>query len=231
MADYLEGEIILVDKPFKWTSFDVVKKIRGVLRGITGERKIKVGHAGTLDPLATGLLIVCTGRKTKVISEIQNQEKEYEGTIYLGASTPSYDLETKPENFKEIDHLSQQDILETARQFIGEIEQKPPLYSAVKIDGKRAYDYARKGQEASIKSKKVLVSAFDIQHIDLPEIKFNIRCSKGTYIRSIANDFGMKLGVGAYLQSLRRTRIGDYMAKDAVLANEIDGYLKSESKI
>ena len=230
MADFLEGEIILIDKPFKWTSFDVIKKIKGQLRGITGERKIKIGHAGTLDPLATGLLIACTGKKTKTIAEIQAMGKEYEGVIQLGAITPSYDLETEPEKFKSIDQLDEDTVLNAVGKFIGEIEQRPPIYSAVKIKGKRAYDYARKGQEVEIKRKKVVIKAFDITGLNLPELQFRVECSKGTYIRSLAHDLGQELGVGAYLKSLKRTSIGNYKLKDAISMEHIESYLKNQAE-
>lgn len=231
MADFLEGEVILVDKPLKWTSFDVVKKIKNLLREITGNKKIKIGHAGTLDPLATGLLVVCTGKKTKTISEIQGLNKEYTGAIQLGAVTPSYDLESDPEQFKPTDHLDKHLILEAMRQFVGEIDQRPPIYSAVKINGKRAYDYARKGKEVEMRIRKVSIDAFDLIAVDLPELQVKIQCSKGTYIRSIANDLGLKLGVGAYLKSLRRTAIGNYKVEQAITMNKIEAYLKKEANI
>lgn len=231
MIDFLEGATLLVDKPIGWTSFDVVKKIRGVLRKITGQKRIKVGHAGTLDPLASGLLIVCTGKKTKTIDEIQQQRKEYTGTIFLGASTPSFDLETTPENFKSIDHLTNDDLELTRQTFLGKIAQKPPIYSAIKIDGKRAYHLAREGVEAEIKAKEVELYDFEFLATRLPEIDFRIGCSKGTYIRSIANDFGEKLAVGAYLKSLRRTKIGDYNVANSQDIQSIEEYLTREAQV
>lgn len=231
MIDFLEGATLLVDKPIGWTSFDVVKKIRGVLRKITGQKRIKVGHAGTLDPLASGLLIVCTGKKTKTIDEIQQQRKEYTGTIFLGASTPSFDLETTPEFFKSIDHLTNDDLELTRQTFLGKIAQKPPMYSAIKIDGKRAYHLAREGIEAVIKAKEVELYDFEFLATRLPEIDFRIECSKGTYIRSIANDFGDKLAVGAYLKSLRRTKIGDFNVANSQDIQSIEEYLMRETQV
>ena len=201
--------ILLINKPYNWTSFDVVKYIRKALGGE------KIGHAGTLDPLATGLLILCTGRMTKKISEIQDAEKEYTGTFMIGATTASYDLETEPIDQKTFSHIDQEMINAAVQKLTGEIDQVPPPHSAVKIGGRRAYAMARKEEAFELKSKKVLISAFEIIGILLPEIQFRIVCSKGTYIRSIANDFGKILGCGAYLSSLCRTRIGNYFLKDA----------------
>lgn len=209
------GEVILVDKPLTWTSFDVVKKLKYHLK------VKKIGHAGTLDPLASGLLILCTGKMTKKIESFQSQEKEYEGTITIGATTPSFDLETEVENLKEYDHITNDLIQNAAKQLTGSIEQVPPIYSAVRIDGKRAYKSARKGEEVKIKSRVVEVKKFEIKLIELPLIQFKITCSKGTYIRSIANDFGKLLGVGAYLSALRRTRIGDFKISEARTIEEL----------
>lgn len=227
MPDFINGEIVLVDKPLEWTSFDVVKKLKFLLQKSTGVKKIKVGHAGTLDPLATGLLIICTGKKTKKIQQIQDQEKEYTGVINLGATTASYDLETSPENMQSFNHLQEDELLKLAKEMEGEQEQFPPIYSAKKIDGKRAYALARKGESPNMKAKEITIYSFEISHISLPEVHFKIRCSKGTYIRSIAHDFGKQLGVGAYLKSLRRTKIGNYEIANAIqvvdlqaLANE-----------
>ena len=210
-----EGQLILIDKPLGWTSFQVVNKIRWHLKKQYALKKLKVGHAGTLDPLATGLLLICTGKKTKSIERYQNQEKEYTGTFLLGATTPSYDLETAPDQSFPIDHITAQQIEETAQQFTGEIEQYPPLFSALKKDGKRLYEYAREGLNPEVKSRQVLISEFTIQKISLPEVHFLVRCSKGTYIRSLAHDFGVKLESGAYLSSLKRTESGSYSLKDA----------------
>lgn len=209
------GEILLLNKPLTWTSFDVVKKVRNTLR------VKKIGHAGTLDPLASGLLILCTGKFTKRIDEIQAQEKEYTGTITLGQTTPSYDLETPVSESKDISHVSPADIQAAADTFVGTIEQIPPIYSAVMIDGKRAYDLARKGKEAEMKPRSVTIKAFDITHIEGAVISFKVICSKGTYIRSLAHDLGQKLGVGAHLSALVRTRIGDYKLEDALTIEDI----------
>lgn len=211
----VEGQVFLIHKPLGWTSFQVVNKIRFFLKKQTGLKKLKVGHAGTLDPLATGLLLLCTGKKTKSISLLQAEEKEYTGSFYLGATTPSYDLETTPDKHFSITHLSPQQILEMTAQFTGEIEQFPPLYSALKKEGKRLYEYARQGLSPERKVRKVHISKFEIQHIDLPQVTFLLRCSKGTYIRSLADDFGKALDTGAHLTSLCRTKIGKFALEDA----------------
>jgi tRNA pseudouridine55 synthase len=208
--------IILIDKPYNWTSFNVVAKLKSIIRYHTGVKKFKIGHAGTLDPLATGLLIVCIGKKTKEIDYFQSLGKEYTGIIRLGSTTASFDLE------KEIDfeyptaHITPELIALAAKSFIGEQGQIPPIYSAVKINGRRAFDYAREGEEVEIKSKNITISEFDITDIKEQDVHFRIKCSKGTYIRSIARDFGIKLDTGAHLIELRRTKIGDYLAKDAL---------------
>jgi len=204
------GKILLINKPYDWTSFDVVKYIRNALGGE------KIGHAGTLDPLATGLLILCTGKMTKRISEIQDAEKEYTGTITIGAVTSSYDLETEPSDHRDISQISAEKVNEAVKNFKGEIDQVPPPHSAVKIGGRRAYAMARNEETFELKSKKVVVSEFEITGIQFPEISFRIVCSKGTYIRSLANDLGKSLGCGGYLSSLCRTRIGNYFLKDAL---------------
>lgn len=227
MRDFLAGEVLLIDKEVGWTSFDVVNKIRHAIRNHLGVRKIKVGHAGTLDPLATGLLIVCTGKKTKEIASIQSQFKEYTGTICLGATTASYDLETAPENFKSVDHITAEKINEALKKFQGEIAQKAPIFSAKRIDGKKAYDLARKGEKPIMKSNNITVYAFEMLSFDLPEIKFRVKCSKGTYIRSLANDLGDELGVGGYLKELRRTQIGEYAVEQAILVNHFAEKLKT----
>ncbi len=210
MQHYLDGKIILIDKPYTWTSFDVVKKIR-ISTGVS-----KVGHAGTLDPLATGLLIVCTGSFTKKISQYMNMEKEYTGTMTVGASTPTFDLESKPENFIDVSNLSLERIYAATSNFVGEIEQTPPIHSAIKKDGKPAYLMARKGKEIILEPRKINIYSFDITNINLPEISFKVVCSTGTYIRSLVNDFGKFLQAGAYLSSLRRTRIGNFLVDDAI---------------
>lgn len=214
--DFQKGEVLLIDKPYTWTSFDVVKSIKGQARRITGIKRIKVGHAGTLDPLATGLLIICTGKKTKEIESFQAQEKEYTGTIFLGATTPCFDLEKEVDKRYDISDISEEQVRKTTKQFLGEIDQAPPIYSAIKIDGKRAYEYARNDETVEIKLKKVSIYEFELTRIELPEIDFRIRCSKGTYIRSIARDFGLALNNGAHLTALRRTKIGDFSVENAM---------------
>ena len=213
--DFETGEILLLDKPLTWTSFDLVKKVRNSLR------IKKIGHAGTLDPLASGLLIMCTGKFTKKIEEIQAQEKEYTGTITIGATTPSFDLETEVDSTCDIAHITDTD-LEAARQkFVGVIAQTPPIYSAVKVNGERAYNLARRGEEAEIKSKNIEIKSFEITRVALPEIDFKVVCTKGTYIRSLARDFGKELGCGAHLTKLVRTRIGEYKLEDALSVDDI----------
>ncbi len=203
-------KIILINKPYNWTSFDVVKYIRNGLRGE------KIGHAGTLDPLATGLLILCTGAMTKKISEIQDAEKEYTGTFSLGATTASYDLETEVTEQRDISHITEELVHQTSKKFIGEILQTPPQHSAVKIGGRRAYAMARNEEVFELKPKKLTITEFEIVKIELPLVHFRVVCSKGTYIRSLANDFGRELGCGAFLASLCRTRIGTFLLKDAL---------------
>ncbi|MBC5835127.1 tRNA pseudouridine(55) synthase TruB [Flavobacterium sp. F372] len=215
--DYLEGQILLIDKPLKWSSFQAVNKLKfGLIKELKLPKKFKIGHAGTLDPLASGLLIICTGKFTKRIEELQGQAKEYTGTITVGATTPSYDLETEINERFPIEHITEALIHDTLPKFIGEIDQKPPVFSAIKKDGKRLYESARAGIEVEIKTRKVTVSEFEITRIALPEIDFRIVCSKGTYIRSIAYDFGLALNSGGHLTALRRTKIGDYSVDNAV---------------
>lgn len=223
--NFPEGEVILIDKPYKWSSFDVVKKIRYTIKHHIGIKKIKVGHAGTLDPLATGLLILCTGKFTKRIDEYQAQEKEYTGIFTLGATTPSFDLESEIDNKYETEHLTKTLINETTKQFLGEQDQIPPIFSAIKIDGKRAYKYARKNEDVHIKPKQINILEFEITKINLPEIHFRIVCSKGTYIRSLARDFGKALNSGAYLSELIRTRIGVFKLSDATDVNSFQNTL------
>jgi len=227
MQDFLAGELVLVDKPLKWTSFDVVNKLRYTLKKATGVKKLKVGHAGTLDPLATGLLVICTGKKTKTIESIQGQVKEYTGCIQLGGTTPSYDLETEIENQQPIAHLTKVQIKATAASFEGMQDQLPPIFSAKKIDGKRAYLKARKGETPKMKSKEILIHFFEVEKIELPLVYFKISCSSGTYIRSIANDFGEKLKVGGFLKSLRRTKIGAYSVENAIQVEEFAAFDKN----
>ena len=214
--DFLEGQIILLDKPLDWTSFQAVNKLKYKLKNeFNLPKKFKIGHAGTLDPRATGLLIVCTGKFTKKIQEIQDAPKEYLTEIKIGVQTESYDTE-KPEILQQdYSHISEEFILETLQKFVGEIDQKPPVFSAIKIDGNRAYDLARKGQEVEMKSRKTTIHYLNNIEIDLPFVRFTVGCSKGTYIRSLAHDIGQALGVGAYLTNLRRTKIGDYSVENA----------------
>ncbi len=215
--DFQNGQILLIDKPLKWSSFQAVNKLKYLLKNHYGlPKKFKIGHAGTLDPLATGLLIICTGKFTKTITEIQAQEKEYTGTITIGATTPSYDLETEINATFSTNHITKELILKTTKQFLGEIDQKPPVFSAIKKDGKRLYEHARAGEEVEIKARKTTIYEFEITRIDLPEIDFRIKCSKGTYIRSIAYDFGLALQSGGHLTALRRTKIGNYSVENAV---------------
>ncbi|MBB6459461.1 tRNA pseudouridine(55) synthase TruB [Flammeovirga kamogawensis] len=212
--DFVAGETVLVDKPLEWTSFGVVKKLRW-------EMKVKkVGHAGTLDPLATGLLILCTGKSTKTIDQIQGKIKEYEGEMVIGATTASYDLETEVENQVDISHITEQNILDLLPQFTGKIMQVPPMHSAIKVNGVRVYKHARKGKEVKIDPREVEISELEITKIDFPKIQFRMVCSKGTYVRSFVKDFGDALGVGAYMSGLRRTKIGEYDVKDAKSVEE-----------
>ena len=215
--DYLNGQILLIDKPLHWTSFQAVNKLKYALINKIGlPKKFKIGHAGTLDPLASGLLLVCTGKFTKRITELQGQTKEYTGTFYIGATTPSYDLETEIDENFPISHIDDALIHETVKQFLGEIDQKPPLFSAIKKDGVRLYEHARAGETVEITSRKTTIHEFEITRIALPEIDFRVVCSKGTYIRSLAFDFGKALNSGSHLTALRRTKIGDYNVINAV---------------
>ncbi|MBY0486836.1 MAG: tRNA pseudouridine(55) synthase TruB [Flavobacteriaceae bacterium] len=221
--DYLEGQIILIDKPLKWSSFQAVNKLKYILkRQYNLPKKFKIGHAGTLDPLATGLLIICTGKFTKRITEIQAQAKEYTGTITVGATTPSYDLETEVDKTFPTEHITETLLLETTKQFLGEIDQKPPVFSAIKKDGKRLYEHARAGEEVEIAFRKTTIHEFEITRIALPEIDFRVTCSKGTYIRSLAYDFGIALQSGGHLSALRRTKIGDYNVDNSVTPDDFE---------
>ena len=211
-----EGELILIDKELNWTSFDVVNKIRYAIKKKFDIKKIKVGHAGTLDPLATGLLIICCGKMTKRINNFSAMNKTYSGKITIGSTTPSYDLETKPNVHYPVDHINEKLILKTAKKFIGKIFQTPPMFSAIKKDGVRLYNLARQGKEIKIDKREVSIDSFEITSFNLPEISFNVTCSKGTYIRSLAHDFGKELNSGAHLSELRRVKIGDYSVKDSV---------------
>jgi tRNA pseudouridine55 synthase len=209
--NFAEGELLLVNKPYTWTSFDVVGKLRNSFKPL----KLKVGHAGTLDPLATGLLIICTGKMTKQIDVFQAEEKEYTGTLVLGGTTPSYDMETAINEKFDISQLKEQEIRNACKQFMGDIQQYPPAHSAIKIDGERLYEKARRGEEVELRPRSVTLNEFEITRIELPEVDFRVVCSKGTYIRSLVNDFGKALNNGAYLSNLRRIRSGKYHIKDA----------------
>jgi tRNA pseudouridine55 synthase len=226
--DFQEGQVLLIDKPLHWSSFQAVNKIKWSLKKHLGLKKIKVGHAGTLDPLATGLLIICTGKFTKRIMELQGMEKEYTGTFYIGATTPSYDLETEINETFATEHIDENLIHHTLNQFIGEIDQKPPVFSAIKKDGKRLYEHARKGEEVEIASRKITIHEFEITRITLPEVDFRVVCSKGTYIRSLAHDFGTALGSGAHLTALRRTKIGEYDVNNGITPDAFEASVKSE---
>ena len=214
---FLEGQVLLIDKPLTWSSFQAVNKIKyALLKNLDLPKKFKIGHAGTLDPLASGLLIICTGKFTKKISELQGQVKEYTGTITVGGTTPSYDLETEVNETFPIEHITEELIHQTTQQFIGEIDQFPPIFSALKKDGKRLYEHARAGEEVEITSRKIEIIEFEITRIALPEIDFRVVCSKGTYIRSLAFDFGKALQSGAHLTALRRTKIGDFSVTNGI---------------
>lgn len=221
-AELKEGAVILIDKPYKWSSFQAINKVKYAT-------KAKIGHAGTLDPLATGLLICCTGKFTKKISEYQRLPKEYTGVFHLGATTPTYDLESEPTDFKPTNHLTEEAIKAATAQFTGEIQQVPPIHSAIKKDGKRAYELARAGKEIELQARTITISEFEITAINLPEVHFRVLCSTGTYIRSLAQDFGQALGCGAYLQELRRTRIGEFNVDGALSPDEWKAELKPEA--
>jgi tRNA pseudouridine55 synthase len=228
--DFLNGQIILIDKPLKWSSFQAVNKLKYLLKHHYNlPKKFKIGHAGTLDPLATGLLIICTGKFTKTISEIQSQTKEYTGTITLGATTPSYDLETEVDATFPTEHITENLIQETTKQFLGEIDQKPPVFSAIKKDGKRLYEHARAGEEVEIAFRKTTIYEFEITRVDLPKIDFRVQCSKGTYIRSLAFDFGKALQSGGYLSALRRTKIGAYDVEVGVTPEVFEQHIMTSS--
>jgi tRNA pseudouridine55 synthase len=217
---FAEGQVLLIDKPLYWTSFDIVRKIRYLTK------TKKVGHAGTLDPLASGLLIVCTGKFTKKINEYMSSEKEYTGTITLGSITPTYDLESQPENFKSYEHITLEQLKAATHSFIGQILQTPPIHSAIKKEGKRVYELARKGVEVKLEPRPVTITAFEIEQVNLPVVHFRVVCSTGTYIRSLANDFGEKLGIGGHLSSLCRTRIGNFLLKDAITIDAFEKEVK-----
>ncbi|WP_324719845.1 tRNA pseudouridine(55) synthase TruB [Salinimicrobium sp. HB62] len=227
--EFKSGQILLFDKPLEWTSFQLVNKVRWLIKKNFRIKKIKVGHAGTLDPLASGLLILCTGKATKQIEELQGQEKEYTGTITLGATTPSYDMETEVDETYPTEHLTSEKIKEATKAFLGDIQQRPPVFSALKKDGKRLYEYARSGEEVEIPTRTVNISEFEITKIELLNVHFRVVCSKGTYIRSLAHDFGKELNTGAYLSSLRRIRIGNYKVENALTVDSfVNEYLSPE---
>lgn len=224
--DYLEGQVLLIDKPLHFTSFQAVSKLKYLLINKVGlPKKFKIGHAGTLDPLASGLLLICTGKFTKRITELQGQAKEYTGTFHIGATTPSYDLETEVDQHFPTTHITEALIHETVQQFLGEIDQKPPIFSAIKKDGVRLYEHARAGETIEIASRKTTIHEFEITRIALPEVDFRVVCSKGTYIRSLAFDFGQALQSGAHLTALRRTKIGDYDVQNAVTPATFEEHL------
>ncbi|WP_281847223.1 tRNA pseudouridine(55) synthase TruB [Olleya namhaensis] len=225
--DYQAGQVLLIDKPLNWTSFQAVNKLRWEIRQAFNIKKIKVGHAGTLDPLATGLLVICTGKMTKQIDTFQGQIKEYTGTIVLGSTTPSYDLETEVDNTFETEHITEELIHQTTKQFTGEIDQFPPIFSALKKEGKRLYEYARAGETVEIPSRKITIETFEITNIDGLNIDFRVVCSKGTYIRSLANDFGKALNSGGHLSALRRTKIGAFDVKEGLT---IEDFIKNLPK-
>ena len=218
----IEGEILLINKPLKWTSFQVVNKIRWLIKTKFNIKKIKVGHAGTLDPLADGLLIICTGKMTKKIDQFQNLDKIYTGNFFLGATTPSYDLETELDSVKPINNISEKLISKALKSFNGKITQTPPIFSAIKHKGKKLYEYARKGETVKIKEREVLIHEFIITKYQLPELSFLVKCSKGTYIRSLANDFGEKLECGAYLSKLTRTAIGNHLLENSISIEDFE---------
>lgn len=220
--DFAAGELLLVNKPYHWTSFDVVGKLRNSFKPL----KLKVGHAGTLDPLATGLLIICTGKMTKQIDSFQAEEKEYTGTMVLGATTPSYDMETEVDQTFDLLDLTEAAIRNACKQFTGDIQQYPPAHSAVKIDGERLYEKARRGEEVELRLRNVTISTFEITRIELPEVDFRVVCSKGTYIRSLVNDFGKALNNGAYLSKLTRTRSGNFHLKDAWEVTDLVSFIR-----
>jgi tRNA pseudouridine55 synthase len=229
LEDFKEGRVFLIDKPLTWTSFNAVSKIKWLIKKRFSVKKIKVGHAGTLDPLATGLLIICTGKFTKRIDDFQAQKKEYTGTITVGATTPSYDMETEVNEKFPIDHITEQLVLDTAKTFLGDQDQFPPIFSALKKEGKRLYEMARAGQEVEVEARKINIEKFEITRVELPEIDFRVVVSKGTYIRSLAFDFGKRIDSGGYLSALRRTKIGDFNVDDAISPEEFEKRFNEET--
>ncbi len=225
--DFINGEVLLINKPLNWTSFDVVNKVRRTILRKTKSGKIKVGHSGTLDPLATGLLIICTGKYTKRIHEFQNLDKEYTGSFYLGATTPSFDSETEIDSRFETDHINDELLYNTTKTFIGELDQEPPLYSAINVNGERAYHKARKKEIVRLAPKKITIKEFELTSINLPAVHFRIVCSKGTYIRALARDFGIMLNSGAYLTQLTRTKIGEFSLSNAITMDQFEDNLNT----
>jgi len=219
---FIEGKMLLINKPIGWTSFQIVNKVRWLIKSQYDLKKIKVGHAGTLDPLAEGLLILCTGKWTKKIDEFQGQDKVYSGIFHLGATTPSFDLETEINSRQSIEHIDKNILLKSTNKFIGDQFQIPPIYSAIKQNGKKLYEYARKGETIELKKRKINISEFKITKIELPKVHFKVKCGKGTYIRSLANDYGLELKSGAYLYKLKRERIGGFNIKDALSIVEFE---------
>ncbi len=228
MLNITEGEILLVNKPYRWTSFDVIGSLRGLMKHLLGGKKIKVGHAGTLDPLATGLLIICTGKATKRIEEFKDFDKEYTGTFVLGATTPSYDMEKEVNATFPTDHITPEMIKEAAQSLSGDIMQIPPMFSAIKVDGKRAYESARKDKDLGLAARPVSVPVFEITRVEMPEVDFRIVCSKGTYIRAIARDFGQALQSGAYMSALCRTRVGPHLLSNAHEVEDLKTILRTQ---
>ena len=228
LEEYQAGQTLLIDKPLHWSSFQAVNKVKWALKSTFKVKKLKVGHAGTLDPLATGLLIICVGKNTKKIASYQGQAKEYTGTITVGATTPSYDLESEIDHTFSTDHITDELIHETTSQFLGEIDQQPPVFSALKKDGKRLYEFARAGEDVEIPTRKITIHEFEITRIALPEIDFRVVCSKGTYIRSLAHDFGKALQSGGHLTALRRTKIGEFDVQDAISPEAFGDSLRGE---
>jgi len=222
MNSYEQGQLLLINKPLHWTSFDVVRRIRHLVK------VKKVGHAGTLDPLATGLLVICTGKFTKKINEYMAQEKEYSGSFTIGAETPTYDLESNPQNFKSIENVNAENVKTLAEKFVGYIPQVPPAHSAIKLQGKRVYELARKGKQVELEPRRVFIKEFEITNVELPIVNFRVVCSTGTYIRSLASDFGNALGCGAYLSSLCRTRIGSFKLEDALTIEQFENTLRRQ---
>jgi len=227
---FINGELLLINKPIGWTSFQVVNKIRWLIKSSFDIKKIKVGHAGTLDPLAEGLLILCTGKLTKKIAEFQSAKKGYSGTFFIGATTPSFDLETPIESKCSIKNIDIEKLNLTSKKFLGKSQQTPPIYSAIKVNGKKLYDYARKGESVELKQREIYISKFKLANINLPLVDFEIECSKGTYIRSIANDFGKELKVGSYLHKLIRTSIGDFKLENAIKIEDFEKIIQKKSE-